>query len=179
MTIKRIVFSFLRMQPPTLGHELVMNKVKHVAGVLSADHIVHLSKTCDSDKNPIMWEEKLKYATCLFPDINFSMDRSVMTPFKAMEMFGKLGYKEVVLVVGSDRTNDFAESMQSYLDEWKIDKLRIISAGERNMNNDISATVARNAVKNNQFTAFTCYIPGDDKSMKCNMFESIQKKYRN
>ena len=49
---KSIVFTFGRMNPPTIGHEKLINKIKSEARRNSADWKVYLSSTQDFKKNP-------------------------------------------------------------------------------------------------------------------------------
>ena len=57
------VFSFGRMNPPTIGHEKLLNKVKDVAGRNSGDWFVYLSSTQDAKKNPLPFQRCLLYTS--------------------------------------------------------------------------------------------------------------------
>ena len=60
------VFTFGRMNPPTIGHEKLLNKVKDVAGRNSGDWFVYLSSTQDAKKNPLPFQRKFYYARKMF-----------------------------------------------------------------------------------------------------------------
>ena len=60
------VIAFGRMNPPTVGHEKLINKVINEAISRGGDPLVYLSKTQDSDKNPLSYDQKLKYAQFFF-----------------------------------------------------------------------------------------------------------------
>jgi len=71
--VKPVVFSFGRMNPPTIGHEVLVNKVKALADKHDAHHEVVLSATHDNDKNPLTPEQKLMHAKRFFPDTNIKV----------------------------------------------------------------------------------------------------------
>ena len=48
--MSKITFAFGRMNPMTIGHEVVMNKAKAVGG---KDYRIYVSKSQDRKKNPL------------------------------------------------------------------------------------------------------------------------------
>ena len=59
------------MNPPTIGHEKLLNKLKNVASRSSADWFVYLSSSQDAKKNPLPFERKIHYAKKMFGrDVN-------------------------------------------------------------------------------------------------------------
>ena len=62
---KTVVFSYGRFNPYTIGHELLVNRVKDIAKSVSADHIIALSKSKDSKNNPLSIDKKLYWANKL------------------------------------------------------------------------------------------------------------------
>ena len=67
---KTHVITFMRANPPTIGHERVINQVKQLATDLGGDHTVVLSHTHDGQKNPLTPEQKLRHAQRAFPNTN-------------------------------------------------------------------------------------------------------------
>ena len=57
---KHGVLAYGRMNPPTKGHEQVINKVHEVAKEHNAVHKVVLSHSHDSSKNPLPADVKVK-----------------------------------------------------------------------------------------------------------------------
>ena len=59
-SVKTMVFAFGRMNPPTIGHKKLVDKVLSVASNQKADHLIVLSKTQDKKTNPLDAQTKLK-----------------------------------------------------------------------------------------------------------------------
>ncbi len=64
-----LVFSWGRMNPPTVGHEKLIDIIKAIARRTRADAAMYLSKTTDKVKNPLEYEDKLFYAQKAFGNI--------------------------------------------------------------------------------------------------------------
>ena len=67
---KHAVLAFGRMNPPTSGHEKVVNKVKEVAAKHDASHHVVLSHSQSAKKDPLSQKDKIKHAKRAFPGTN-------------------------------------------------------------------------------------------------------------
>ena len=89
---KTIYFTFGRMNPPTIGHEKLLNVLARKAG--SNPYRVFLSQTQDSKKNPLGYAEKTKLARKMFPKHARSilMDKKVKTVFNAVQKLYNEGY---------------------------------------------------------------------------------------
>ena len=61
----RLVFTFGRFNPPTVGHEKLLNKVAEVAG--DDDYLIFPSQTQKKDKNPLDSKTKSDYMKKMFP----------------------------------------------------------------------------------------------------------------
>jgi hypothetical protein len=155
-----IVFTFGRFNPPTKGHERLVSKVVETAKNIGADHLVVLSQSQKSGTDPLEWNFKRRICENAFPGVNISSDVSIYNPFKALQSFqGK--YDKVILVVGSDQVDEFAERMTPYAKEWGFD-FEIISAGDRNNNSGVegmSATKMRNYAIEHNWAAFSDGLP--------------------
>ena len=73
MADKTTVFAFGRMNPPTVGHEKLVNKVKEVAAKHKAGHLIVMSHSQDAKKNPLTPEQKLTHAKRFFPKTNLKI----------------------------------------------------------------------------------------------------------
>ena len=60
---KTIAFTFGRFNPPTIGHQKLMDKVKSQA----RDYKIYLSRSEDPKKNPLDAREKLRLMKKMFP----------------------------------------------------------------------------------------------------------------
>jgi len=79
---KTIYFTFGRMNPPTIGHEKLLNALSAKSG--KNPYRVFLSQTQDSKKNPLTYGEKVKLARKMFPKYarSIMLDKKVKTVFK-------------------------------------------------------------------------------------------------
>jgi nicotinamide mononucleotide adenylyltransferase len=63
---KHAVLAFGRMNPPTTGHQVLVNKVHDIAKKNNASHHVVLSGTQDKSKNPLSSSLSLQKNTQIF-----------------------------------------------------------------------------------------------------------------
>ena len=62
---KTVFFTFGRMNPPTVGHEKLMNELAKKAS--GNPYKVYLSQANDKKKNPLVYQEKVKMVRKFFP----------------------------------------------------------------------------------------------------------------
>ena len=65
LTEKKVVFTFGRFNPPTTGHEKLIDKVKSVAGI--DDYRIYPSQSQNQKKDPLPYAKKLAYMRKMFP----------------------------------------------------------------------------------------------------------------
>lgn len=160
---KKIVFAFGRFQPPTIGHELLVNKVKGIAGN-AADHVIYASKTEDKKKNPLPVARKLYYLKRMFPGVNFAAANDQQRTFIEVAAALNKKYKHIVMVAGSDRVANYKELLTKYNGkDFNFDSIEVISAGERDPDADdasgMSGTKMREAAKKGDFKLFKTGLP--------------------
>lgn len=157
-----IVFTFGRFNPPTIGHQQVINTVAEVAAKENANHIVYLSKTHKPGKDPLAWSDKYALFRKMFPNTNVSRDQAIINPYTAMETLGK-DYNKVIMVVGSDRADRFRGDMEKYLEGWGIEEFEVVSAGDRDPDAEgvegMSASKARALAVDGDFKGFSQALP--------------------
>ena len=188
---KVAVISFGRINPPTNGHEKLINKLLSTAKSNRGNPFLFLSHTQDSKKNPLSSKQKEKYIKLGIPGISKHIvnDSNIRTIFDALNYLIKLGYNNVILVVGSDRVKEFDSLVKKYIkhpDPSKsvnLDSFSVISAGDRDPDSEgisgISASKMREFVKQNNFNAFKDGVPSklSDKYSK-EMFNDLKKSMR-
>ncbi len=91
-TDKPVVFSFGRMNPPTLGHAKLINKIIWVANKEGGIPMIFASRTEDKKKNPLSFKTKIAVLKDVYGNI-INTDRSIKTPFAALDALNKKGYK--------------------------------------------------------------------------------------
>ena len=106
-----VVVSFGRMNPVTVGHEKLVNKVTAEASKRKADGMVFMSHSQDAKKNPLSYDDKVKFAKKAFGNvIQKSNSKTIIDIAKSLT--GK--YKNFVMVVGSDRVDEFEKLLNKY-----------------------------------------------------------------
>jgi hypothetical protein len=180
-----MVFSFGRMNPPTIGHEKLVDKVKSIAKEMGIGHKIVLSASQDPIKNPLSPEQKLAYAKTAFPDTNVEVaDAKAHNIMDQLKKLHKQGVRHLTVVTGSDRTDEFSKVINKYNGKpgmFNFKRINFISAGKRDPNakgtEGMSASKAREAVKMNDYKTFRAGMPKhiDDKTAT-NMFKDLRIK---
>ena len=161
---KKVVFAFGRFQPPTTGHELLVNAVKKIASAQKADHVIFASRTQDKKSNPLPVNRKVYYLKRMFPKTNFvAANEDIRTFMEAAKSLSKK-YKNLVMVAGSDRVPEYKKLLEKYNgDVFTFDTIEVVSAGERDPDADsasgMSGTKMREAAKAGDFTLFKKGLP--------------------
>ena len=166
---KTVYYTFGRMNPPTIGHEKLMTKLSEKSG--KNPYRVYLSHSQDAKKNPLSFNEKVKYSRKMFPKHarQIMSDMKVKTVFDAATKLYNEGFKKVAMVVGSDRINEFNALLNKYNGKkgrhgfYNFENINVISAGERDPDADgakgMSASKMRQAVMEKDFTSFSQGLP--------------------
>ena len=132
---KTAVIGWGRMNPPTIGHSVLVNAINAKAKQYGGDPMLfltmsHLAKGATKSyltpkgktnkhfqtagiKNPLDWKTKLGYAQSFYK-IPISTDPSLNTIMSVMKHLETKGYKKVVLVAGSDRVREFETQILPY-----------------------------------------------------------------
>jgi len=166
---KTVYFTFGRMNPPTSGHEKLMNELSKKSG--SNPYRVYLSQSTDNKKNPLNYNYKIKTVRKFFPKHARSvmLDKKVKNVFDAATKLYSEGYKNINMVVGSDRINEFKKLLEKYNGVkgrhglYKFNKINVISAGDRDPDADgisgMSASKMRSLASKGDFTQFSQGLP--------------------
>lgn len=184
---KKAVFTFGRMNPPTIGHEKLIEKVISEASRQGADPFIYISKTQDKKKNPLSFQEKIKFLKHGIPTAKkyVSNNTKVRTPFDAINDLISMGYTDVVMVVGQDRVKEFQNVIGKFVNHPDASKnlalntFKVISAGNRDPDSDgvagISSSKMREAASNNQLNIFLKGIPSKmDVKTGRKMFNTVR-----
>ena len=131
------VLAFGRMNPPTTGHEKLVNKVKEIAYSVGGSHHVVMSHTQDSKKNPLSSADKLKHAKRFFPNTNLSVsDKEHPNFLTQAQKLHKQGVTHLHMVAGSDRVDEYHKTLHKYNGThegalFNFKKIKVHSAGQR------------------------------------------------
>ena len=154
-----ITVAFGRFNPPTVGHGKLLSAAKKAA--TGGDLKIYPSRTQDPKKNPLDADMKISFMKKMFPDYkeNIINDEEMKSIFNVLTSAGETGYKNINIVVGSDRQSEFDNLAQKYNgDLYNFDKINVISAGVRDADSSgvegMSASKMRKAVVDGDFDAF-------------------------
>src|ERR1039457_6431476 len=114
MSDKGVTFTFGRMNPPHSGHMKLINAVKQHAAENKHDHMIFLSHTQDSKKNPLSLSQKNHFLKKMSPDTNVYEGSDVKSPIDMMKHLNKKGYDKVHVFVGDDRHQEINNLLQQY-----------------------------------------------------------------
>ena len=166
---KTVFFTFGRMNPPTIGHEKLLDTLSKKSG--RNPYRIYLSQSQDKNKNPLHYKDKIKHVRKMFPKHARSVmvNTKVRTAIEALTSLYDEGFKRVTMVVGSDRVNEFDILMNKYNGKksrhgfYNFEKIMAISAGERDPDAEgakgMSASKMRQAVMEKDFTSFSQGLP--------------------
>ncbi len=184
-----VVMAFGRMNPPTIGHEKLVNRVKDIASDYKAPHHIILSHSSDAKKNPLDSKNKIKHAKRFFPDANIeSATKELPTFLHHAHRLNALGHDHLIMVAGSDRISEYDRLLHHYNGEnsknpkalFHFKKIEIKSAGHRDPDAEgaegMSASKMREHAKNNDFQSFRQGIPAHvhEKHAK-ELFSDVRK----
>ena len=160
-----VVFAFGRFNPPTIGHEKLINAVIAVSQREGATALIYGSHSQDSRKNPLSHSEKFKYLKKMFP----RQKKILQSSSKArniMEIAAEMSEKhnKLILIAGSDRVTEFKSLLNSYNGKkskhgfYEFEEIDVVSAGERDPDADgatgMSASKMREAAIKGDFESF-------------------------
>jgi len=166
---KHAVMAFGRMNPPTTGHEVLVNKVKSVAKQVGGSHHIILSHTQDAAKNPLTPAQKVKHAKRFFPDTKISLATKDEPNFltQAAKLY-KQGVTHLHMVAGSDRVAEYQKLLNKYNGThegalFNFKKITLHNAGARDPDDEgtsgMSASKMRSYASSGNFKEFKKGIP--------------------
>ena len=173
---------FGRFNPPTIGHQKLLDAAKKAAG--KGRLKIYPSRSQDNKKNPYDPDEKVDVMRQMFPDHaeNIVNDPNSRTIFDVLKQGHDDGHSSVKIVVGADRVKEFAKLSGDYNGKlYDFSGVEIVSAGDRDPDAEgiegMSASKMRKAAVDNDFKTYRTGIPKniDDKTAKM-MMNNLRKK---
>ena len=172
------VFTFGRFNPPTTGHEKLIDALARESKKVSGSKMyVFASHSQDPKKNPLPYPKKIAYMKKMFPkyksNITTAKQRNV---FEVATFLHDKGHRAVVMVVGSDRVDEFDRLLNEYNGVqgrhgyYGFDSIEVVSAGERDPDAEgvegMSASKMRAAAAEGEFDQFKQGLPSGFKDAK-------------
>ncbi len=181
------VFTFGRFNPPTTGHEKLIDALDKQRRKLSGSTMfVYPSHSQNPKKDPLPHAKKVAYMKKMFPKYskNITVDKA-RTAFEIASSLYDKGFKSITMVVGSDRVEEFRNLLNKYNGFeggrhgfYKFDKITVVSAGERDPDAEgvtgMSASKMRAAATANDYETFEKGLPSGFKDGK-KLFNDVRK----
>ena len=165
-TSEVLTVAFGRFNPPTVGHGKLLSAAKKASE--GGDLKIYPSRSQDAKKNPLDPDMKISFMKKMFPDYseNIVNDDEMRSIFNVLTTASEGGYKDVNIIVGSDRQAEFENLANKYNgDLYDFENIRVISAGVRDADAEgvegMSASKMRKAVVDGDFDAFRRGTPKD------------------
>jgi RimK family alpha-L-glutamate ligase len=183
-----VVIAFGRMNPPTIGHGVLVDKVLSEASKRNADHFIFASVSQDPKKNPLTHKQKVEYLKKFFPKAKFPLNKAG-DPYSAVLHVCDLGYKNIIMVAGSDQVENF-KNIAKYKGrtaerdpkkrKYSFDTFEVVQAGEARDDDaqgvqGMSASKMRAAAFDGDFKKFSTGIAGNDVAIKKKMYNDVRK----
>ena len=183
------VFAFGRFNPPTIGHEKLIQKVQSTAAKVNGKGYVFLSHTGGTEKDPIDFTTKLSYLRQHFQadkNLSFGVIRANAI-IKVMKVLEAEGRTKVIMIAGDDRVMQFQKLLNQYNGqptkagnvEYTFDSIQVISAGQRDPDADditgVSASKARELAMKGQEHEFSKIVMGGDNGKV--LYDKIQDEF--
>ena len=179
------VFAFGRFNPPTIGHQKLLDKVISMAKQVNGKGYVFLSQKQNNRTDPLTFKEKQDYLKMFYPQLAIG-DAGVKTIIQALQKIQAEGRTRIVMIAGSDRVMEFQKLLNQYNgkpdkagnDLYKFDSIDVVSAGERDPDQEgasgASASKARELANKGQEHEFSKVIMGGNTGKK--LYDMLQDR---
>ncbi len=192
---KIAAFTYGRFNPPTIGHEKLVNKLKQVAS--GNDAFIIPSHTTNTEgkhtlsqwKNPLTFEEKR-------PIIEEAFDLPVLdsgkTIYDALKDLEQRGYTHIIQVAGDDRVGEFEHIRNKDMGRvnpksengdtfFNFEQYDVVSSGARDPDSEgiegVSASKVREAALNGDYEYVKNAIPNSvSESNKKKIYDIIRTR---
>ncbi len=168
-----LTVAFGRFNPPTTGHEKLLDTVASSSD--EGDYIIVPSRSQDKKKNPLDPDTKVEIMRQMYPKhseriVNDPANRTIFDVLKKAHMDG---YAGVRIIGGGDRVKEFENLSGNYNGKlYQFDNLEVKSAGDRDPDAEgtegMSASKQRKAAAEGDYASFRQGVPKsmDDKAAK-------------
>ena len=167
---KHAVMAFGRMNPPTVGHEKLVNTVQNIAKKVGGTAHIVVSHSQDAKKNPLTAAQKLKHAKRAFPGVNVSAsDKESPNFLSQAAKLHKQGVTHFHMVGGSDRVEEYKKLLHKYNNvhgphgHFNFKHIEVHSAGDRDPDAEgvegMSASKMREHAQKGNYNEFRKGVP--------------------
>jgi len=175
-----LTVAFGRFNPPTTGHEKLLDTVALSSD--DGDYVIVPSRSQDKKKNPLDTDMKVSAMRAMFPNHSERIvnDAGNRTIFDVLKKAHNDGYAGVRIVGGADRQKEFDKLVNAYNGKmYQFDNIEVRSAGDRDPDGDglegMSASKQRKYAAENDFENFLKGVPSAmNKKMAKDLFNNIR-----
>ena len=169
------VFAFVRFNPPTIGHQKLIQTLMTTADKANGKAFLFLSHKQNNKTDPLSFADKQAYIQQFYPKVAVG-DASSNTIIKALQKIQSEGRTKIIMVAGSDRVEEFEKLLNQYNgkpdkqgnDLYKFDDIKVVNAGQRDPDAEgvsgASASKARELAAKGQWHEFSKISLGGSKS---------------
>ena len=170
---KTAVIGWGRLNPPTIGHEKMIDAMKSYAQGEKAK--LYLSHQENNPKNPLSYESKVRWCQKAFGDKVDVIETDAKTIIEVLRNLYEQGYTDIIYVGGEDRIggdDDISKMILRYNGQpskkgeiiYDFNSILFKSAGRRSDDSSdlaekASASLARQLVKDDNFEMFKEIVP--------------------
>lgn len=155
-----VYFTFGAMNPPTIEHGKLIDKLASVSG--KNPYRIFVAQSQDKSKNPLSYSDKIKSIRKMFPKHgrNVTINKNVRKAIDVLPELYDQGFRKVVMVVGQDRVNQFEALFNKYNGKdgphgfYNFSDISVVSAGIKDPDVKQSSEM-RTYVEQNDFTSFS------------------------
>ena len=175
-----LTIAFGRFNPPTTGHEKLLDTVASSSD--EGDYVIVPSRSQYKKKNPLDADQKVAVMRQMFPNhseriVNDPQNRTI---FDVLKKAHNDGYTNVRMVVGADRQKAFDKLTNNYNGlKYDFDKVEVRSAGDRDPDGEgvegMSASKQRKYAAENDFENFLKGVPSAmNKKVAKELFKNLR-----
>ena len=176
-----LTVAFGRFNPPTTGHEKLLDTVASSSD--NGDYVIVPSRSQDKKKNPLDADQKVAVMKQMFPNHSERIvnDPANRTIFDVLNKAHMDGYAGVRIVGGADRQKEFDKLVNNYNGlKYDFDTVEVRSAGDRDPDSEgvegMSASKQRKYAAENDFENFLKGVPtAMNKKVAKDLFNNIRK----
>lgn len=151
---QNVCFAFARMQPPTIGHELLIQRLVALAKENHSQPVVFLSRKEDTKENPVPFVVRHQILTAAFPDVLFPDLPAVRSPIDAFRWLAGESVERVWWLCGGDLVEKYQPTAERNRTRFKT--VEVVSVGSREGDGAVvaSGTRQREFAKHGECEAF-------------------------
>jgi hypothetical protein len=179
-----VVITFGRFNPPSLGHENLINAVQEQAEELEAEYRIYPSRTSDKKQNPLDFKTKYNILQHVFTD---HAENIINDPENGDNIYDILtslhdeGYHHVVIMCGDENVQKYEKIAQKYNGTvYDFYGVEVVGAGMPDPDNDksegITSSMMRKSALENDYETFKQGLPGTVSKKECRAIYSQVRK---